>query len=116
MPRLRRQARQKRARPQLAIGVWEWLEGKKTREELPQSTHWDIFVLQKEPGKWRYTEPPDNRVERFWDRIVGAVKAGDLEVSETKVHEFADPPLFPMGEDVAAFSQERLSKKQHATA
>ena len=69
MPRLRRQARQKRIRPQLADG-----------------TKWDLLILT--------TRVKDEK--GFWRCIVAAVKAGEIEISAEKDHYFADPPLIPM--------------------
>lgn len=86
MPRLRRQARAKRERPQLAAGVWEWLEGKKTYEELPEENKFDLLILTTGV----------NNEEEFWARITAAVKAAEIEISTDKAHYSADPPLIPM--------------------
>jgi hypothetical protein len=97
MPRLRRQARQRRARPQLAAGVWEYLQGKKTYEKLDEGTKWDLLLLEGNVvNQWIPPDGPPNRVERFWDRIVAAVEAGDIEVSPEKKHCVGDQPLIPM--------------------
>jgi hypothetical protein len=85
MPRLRRQARQKRIRPQLAAGVWAWLQGKKTYEELPEDNKFDLLILTTGVRSEK----------KFWDRITAAVKAGEVEISEEKEHYSADPPLLP---------------------
>jgi len=69
----------------LAIGVWEWLSGKKPYEELPDDTKFDLLIL---------TSGVRSEKE-FWDRITAAVKAGEIEISTEKEHYAADPPLIP---------------------
>src|ERR1035438_170565 len=97
MPRLRRQARQKRARAQLAVGIWEWLQGKKTYEELDEETKWNKFVLEGPViHHWIPPDGPPDRVERFWDKVVAAVEAGEIEVSAEMQHYCFESPLIPM--------------------
>jgi hypothetical protein len=91
MPRLRRAARERRQRPQLAAGVWEWLQGK-PYEQLSIGTKWDLLIL------------PSRR--EYWKRIREAVANGEIEVSEDKIHCVGDePPL-----------QEKAAAKQKANA
>jgi hypothetical protein len=85
MPRLRRQARQKRQRQQLAIGVWRWLRDGTAWESLDDGTKWDTFFLAG--------GLVDD--QKFWEPIIAAVEAGELEISETKQHCQGDPPLLP---------------------
>jgi hypothetical protein len=86
MPRLRRQARQRRERPQLNTAVWEWLKaGRPATETLADTTRWDIFFLDAdEPHK-----------ETFWKLIYRAVLDGEIELSETKMHCQGDARLLP---------------------
>jgi hypothetical protein len=86
MPRLRRQGRRRRERPQLAIGVWRWLQsGGENWETLDEGTKWDTWMLT------------DGRIfdPEFWERVIAAVEAGEIEISTTKEHCQWDPPLFP---------------------
>jgi hypothetical protein len=82
MPRMRRTAIEKRQKPQLALGVWEHLNGK-PYEELSVGTKWDLLVLPT-------CEPNESA---FWKRIREAVENGELEVAVDKVHRIGDPPL-----------------------
>ena len=88
MPRLRRQARERRARPELARGVWEWLQGR-PYDDLPDGNKWDLFML----------EMHEQDLEAFWDRVYAAVEAGKLAISETKKHCLGDEPLLPSHND-----------------
>jgi hypothetical protein len=85
MPRLRRQARRRRERPQLAIGVWKWLRDSTVWDSLDDGTKWDTFFL----AGGSIDDP------KFWKPITRAVEAGEIEVSETKKHCDGDPPLLP---------------------
>ena len=93
MPRLRRQARQRRTRPELARGVWEWLQGR-AYDDLPEGNKWDLFLL----------EMNQDDPERFWDRAYAAVEAGELAISDTKEHCFGDESLFPSRMNVSHLS------------
>jgi hypothetical protein len=85
MPRMRRAARERSHRPQLALGVWEWLRsGRQGYESLPVATRWDIFILNG-ADDWG----------GFWTAVIKAVENDDLEVSPDKVHKVGDPPLVP---------------------
>ena len=81
MPRLRRAARQRRQRPQLAAEVWEWLQGK-PYESLQTGTKWDLLVLPSCDRDWR-------------ERVREAVEAGEIEISADKIHRMGDEPLLP---------------------
>jgi hypothetical protein len=80
MPRMRRAALERRQRPQLALGVWQYVSGQKTYEELPVGTKWDILVLGR-GGR------------EYWERLREAVENGEIEVSEDKIHCISDEPL-----------------------
>ena len=90
MPRLRKAARLKRERPKLAPGIWEWLAGKKTFEELDEMSKVEILVL----------ETPHREIRKFWDRVRQAVLDGDLEVSPDAKHYLGDQ-LLPTNEKEA---------------
>lgn len=80
MPRMRRSARERRQRPRLAVGVWEYITGQKSYEELSLGTKWDVLVLGR-GGR------------EYWDRLREAVENGDLVVSDEKIHRMGDEPL-----------------------
>jgi hypothetical protein len=82
MPRLRRSARERRQRPQLALEVWQWLADGKPYESLQTGTKWDLLVLPSHDHHWR-------------DRVREAVENGEIEVSADKIHRMGDEPLLP---------------------
>jgi len=84
MPRLRRAARERRTRPELAQGVWEWLRGC-PYDDLPEGNKWDLLIL----------ETHEHDIDAFWDAIYAAVESGEIAVSPTKQHCFGDRPLLP---------------------
>jgi hypothetical protein len=81
MPRMRRAAIERRQRPQLALGVWQYITGEKTYEELSVGTKWDLLMLPNGP--------------EYWERVLQAVESGQIEVSEDKIHRIDDEPLLP---------------------
>jgi hypothetical protein len=88
MPRLRRAARERRQRPQLALGVWQYISGQKTYDKLSVATKWDLLVL---PGGREYLE-----------RLREAVENDELEISEEKIHCMSDAPLLEDSPSVCA--------------
>ena len=62
MPRLRRAARERRTRPELAQGVWEWLRGR-PYDDLAEGNKWDLLIL----------ETHEHDIDAFWDAIYAAV-------------------------------------------
>jgi hypothetical protein len=79
MPRLRRAARERRQRPQLALGVWQVISGQKTYEELTERDKWNYLILRGDAA--------------YWARIREAVADGSIEISAEKDHYANDPPL-----------------------
>jgi hypothetical protein len=77
MPRLRRRAIDRRQRPQLSLGAWEYLTRRKDYDDLSISQRWDLLLLPVHNPVWR-------------DRILAAVEAGDIEVSADKIHLIGD--------------------------
>jgi hypothetical protein len=82
MPRMRRAAIERRQRTQLALGVWQWLQGA-AYESLSQGTKWDLLILTTH----------ERDACAFWRRICEAVESGEIEVSLDKVHRAGDEPL-----------------------
>lgn len=94
MPRLRRAARQRRQKPQLAAEIWEWLCGRKSYDELAVATKFELLILEGPAvNQWNPPDGPPDRVEQFWERVRQAVEEGKIEVSATKEHFAWDQPL-----------------------
>jgi len=84
MPRLRRGTRERRQRPEVSQGVWEWLSGQKTYEQLATDTKWEILILETHELR---------DIAGFWRRLRQAVEDGQIEVNAEREHYLVDAPL-----------------------
>jgi hypothetical protein len=86
MPRMRRAAIKRRQKPQLALGVWEWLQGK-PYETLSQGTKWDLLILTTR----------ERDACKFWRRVREAVLSDELEVSPDVLHRAGEAAVIAPG-------------------
>jgi hypothetical protein len=105
MPRLRRAARQRRERPQIAAGLWEWVRGAKGYNELPEENKWDWLILSA-PLRG------SSDTAEFWKRVRRGVANGTIQVSPDKQHYMSDAPLVELPQRISSHRNDLAEGQQ----
>jgi hypothetical protein len=114
MPRLRRAAREKRARRQLDSAVWEWLQA--GRPEIDHEGNlklaWDVYGLETAAIHWHWPNDHEiSHVDLFWHVLKRKVLSGEIEVCDVQ-HKFFNETDFVSQQEALEEANRRLQSRK----